>query len=141
MKKTENFECYKKIDAEEYKIIEKNNSEKSFEFNKFPCDGLWMVSSKKNSRTTSFLFEIKKEQDLPIKYPLVELALRKDDISHAIMNFIEGKEKTLLDLGKCSYSFSEMSDYIIKYLVNQEYGGGSKKVLTEKQWIKIEDKK
>jgi hypothetical protein len=134
-----NIECYKRIDAEEYRILDNRNN-KNVEFDRFPCDGLWLVSSEKNCRTTSFIYDIKKMDNLPPKYPLIELALRKDDISRSILRFLEQKEKSLMELGSCTYSVHELTEFIVSHIVNQEFGGGSKKVLVEKNYIKIENK-
>jgi len=53
------------------------------------------------------------------------------------MKFVDSKEKSLMELGKCQYSINELSEFIIKYFLSQEYGGGSRKFLLEKKWIKI----
>jgi len=129
---------YKKIGVEEYRLVEKHLRDGFAQFDCFPSDGLWIVHRNENSRSTSRIFSMKKLQENPEKYPLVDLALRKDDISTAILRFLEGKEKTLSEMGKSSYSISELTDFIVKYLVAQELGGGSKKVLIEKKWIKVE---
>jgi hypothetical protein len=131
------IEGYKKVNLEEFRLINKGYKDK-WEFDSFPSDGLWTVETKKSSRSTSCIIDIKKYEELPQKYPLVELALRKDDLASAIMKFIDSKNKSLLDFGKCSYSVNEFAEFIIKYFLSQEYGGGSKKFLIEKKWIKVE---
>jgi hypothetical protein len=133
--KDEKIKVYKKIDAEEYRIIE-NMPRGNKGFGSFPCDGLWLVHTQDHCKSTSFFMDLKKYEELPEKYPLAELALRKDDISSAIMKFLKIKDKTLVETGKSSYSISELSEFIIKYLASQEFGGGSKKILVEKKWIK-----
>lgn len=128
---------YKKIDAEEYRLVEKRSGhDGKRSFGSFPCDGLWLVQTKEYSKSTSFFMDFKKYEELPEKYPIAELALRKDDISSAIMKFLKIKEKNIFELGKTNYSINELSEFIIKYLVSQENGGGSKKILVEKKWIK-----
>jgi len=131
-----NIEGYKKIDAEEYKLLERSYRN-NLEFRSFPSDGVWTVQTKKSSKSTTKICDIKKVKDLPELYPLVDLALRKDDISHALMRYSEMKNKSLLEFGECTYSAHELSEFIIQYLVSQELGGGSKKILVEKKWIKV----
>lgn len=131
-----NIKGYKKIDAEEYKLLEKSYKN-NLEFRSFPSDGVWIVQTKKSSKSTTKICDIKNVKDLPELYPLVDLALRKDDISYALMRYSEMKNKSLLELGECTYSAHELSEFIIQYLVSQELGGGSKKILVEKKWIKV----
>ena len=131
-----NIKGYKKIDAEEYKLLERDYRN-NLEFRSFPSDGVWTVQTKKSSKSTTKICDIKKVKDLPELYPLVDLALRKDDISHALIRFSEMKKKSLLEFGECTYSAHELSEFIIQYLVSQELGGGSKKILVEKKWIKV----
>jgi len=83
-----NIKGYKKIDAEEYKLLERSYRN-NLEFRSFPSDGVWTVQTKKSSKSTTKICDIKKVKDLPELYPLVDLALRKDDISHALMRYSE----------------------------------------------------
>jgi hypothetical protein len=138
MKKIENnLEAYKKIDAEEYQLIERRyNNDR--EFGRFPSDGLWIVQTKKNSKSTSLFLE--KYDDLPELYPLISLSLRKDEISSAIIRFVDKKNKSLLDLGECSYTVNEFAEFIIKYVIASEMSGGQRKMLIEKKWVKIDPK-
>jgi len=138
MKKIENnLEAYKKIDAEEYKLIESRYDGKK-EFGRFPSDGLWIVQTKKNSKSTSLF--LKKYDDLPELYPLISLSLRKDEISSAIMRFVDKKNKSLLDLGKCTYTVNEFAEFIIKYVIASEMSGGKRKMLIEKKWVNVDPK-
>jgi hypothetical protein len=129
-----NIQGYKKIDVEKYQLIESRYDGKK-EFNRFPCDGLWIVQTKKNSKSTSLFLE--KYDDLPELYPLISLSLRKDEISSAIMRFVDKKNKSLLDLGQCSYTVNEFAEFIIKYVIASEIKGGNKKVLIEKKWVNV----
>lgn len=130
---------YKKINAEEYKLIENCYMDGKVAFGAFPSDGLWVVHTHGyGSRSTSRLMDIKKFKELPPQYPVAELALRADDISRAISNFIDKKEKNLMELGTCRYNIHELTEHIITHIINQEFGGGSKKVIIEKKCIKIE---
>ena len=131
-----NIKGYKKIGAEEYKILEIGYDEKPG-FGSFPTDGIWLVHSKQYSKSSSLICNVKKIKELPELYPLVDLSLRKDDISTAILRFAEQKNKSLLEIGQCNYSANELSEFIIRYLVSQELGGGSKKILVEKKWIQV----
>jgi len=136
-KKNPNIQGYKKIDAEEFKIIEKRYDGK-ISFEQFPSDGLWIVKTKKSSKSTSLF--LKKYDDLPNIYPLISLTLRKDEIASAIMRFIDNKNKSLLDMGKCSYTIQDFAEFIIKYVIASESEGMSKKVLIEKKWVSINPK-
>ena len=133
-KKTREIEGYKKIDAEKYKLIETGrNGEK--EFGCFPSDGIWIVQTKKNSKSTSLLLE--KYDELPEIYSLISLSLRKDEITTAIMRFIDKKNKSLIDFGECSYTINEFAEFIIKFVIASELNGKKRKVLIEKKWIEI----
>ena len=133
------IEGYKKIDLEEYKIIEKSyHKGEEYQFGSFPSDGIWIVETKPSSKSSSRVIDIKKFKELPKEFPLIEMALRESDIARAILKFVESKNKSLLDIGSCSYSTSELSEFIIKYLLSKEYGSGNRKFLLEKKWIKIE---
>ncbi len=131
------IEAYKKIDAEEYKLIERRFDDER-EFGCFPSDGLWIVQTKKNSKSTSLF--LKKYDDLPGMYPLISLSLRKDEITSAIMRFIDKKNKGLLELGECSYTINEFAEFIIKYVIASELSGGKRKMLIEKKWVNIDPK-
>lgn len=130
-------EGYKKIDLEKYQLIETRYDGKR-EFGRFPSDGLWIVQTKEHSRSTSLFLE--KYDELPETYPLISLSLRKDEISSAIMRFVDIKNKSLLDLGECSYTVNEFAEFIIKYVIASELKGGKKKVLIEKKWVDIDPK-
>lgn len=137
VKKTRDIEGYKKIDAEKYQLIE-SGYDREKEFGRFPSDGLWIVQTKKNSKSTSLFLE--KYDDLPEIYPLISLSLRKDEISSAIMRFVDKKNKSLLDLGRCSYNVNELAEFIIKYVIASEIKGGNKKMLIEKKWVNVDPK-
>lgn len=135
-KRLERITAYKKIDLEEYKLIENYHGEKCF--GRFPSDGIWLVQTKERSRSTSLF--LKKCDDLPELYPLISLSLRKDEITSAIMRFIDLKNKSLLDIGECSYTINEFAEFIIKFVIASEMKGGKKKVLIEKKWVEIDPK-
>jgi hypothetical protein len=135
--KNKDIEGYKKIDLEKYQLIESRYDGKK-EFGRFPSDGLWIVQTKKSSRSTSLFLE--KYDELPEIYPLISLSLRKDEISSAIMRFVDKKNKSLLDLGECSYTVNEFAEFIIKYVIASELKGEKRKVLIEKKWVNIDPK-
>lgn len=135
--KNKDIQGYKKIDLEKYQLIESGYDGKK-EFGRFPSDGLWIVQTKKNSRSTSLFLE--KYDELPEMYPLISLTLRKDEISSAIMRFVDKKNKSLLDLGECSYTINEFAEFIIKYVIASELKGGKRKVLIEKKWVNVDPK-
>lgn len=133
LKEYKKIEGYKKVDAEEYKLVSMGGG-----FESFPSQGIWQVEYTGYSTRSSKICDLKKFNDLPNKYPIAELALRHDEISSAIVEFTKIKHRNLLETGESFYSASELTEYIIQSLVRLEINDlRNKKVLIEKKWLQI----
>ena len=80
-----NIKGYKKIDAEEYKLLERDYRN-NLEFRSFPSDGVWTVQTKKSSKSTTKICDIKKVKDLKKAQSYIEENKSKSITSFGGMN-------------------------------------------------------
>lgn len=93
-----------------------------YDFQGFPCDGIWLVQSRPNGRSSECILKL---GELPALFPFASMAIAKQDLANFIVRWYdEQKEKTSCFDNKgnlTQYSIPSPSDFaqdILKFLAS-----------------------